>query len=75
MILVPSSGLHVLEYTVKPHYIEVQGTSSKCSIYPEFDIRIAMVVPAAGRRESDVLIDFDINDAAVEVWGGAAYSI
>jgi len=60
--------------TVEPRYIEVQGTSSKCSLYPEFDIRIAMVVPAAGRRESDVLIDFDINDA-VDVWGSAAYSI
>jgi len=24
--------------TVEPRYIEVQGTSSKCSIYPEFDI-------------------------------------
>jgi len=30
--------------------------------------------PATGRPESDVLIDFDINDA-VDVWGGAAYSI
>jgi len=31
--------------------------------------------PQPPAAQSDVLIDFDINDAAVDMWGGAAYSI
>jgi len=40
-----------------------------CRISPA-DLR-----PATSRPESGVLIDFDINDANVDMWGGAAYSI
>jgi len=32
------TAMSVLPVTVEPRYIDVQGTSSKCSIYPEFDI-------------------------------------
>ena len=31
--------------------------------------------PATGRPELDMLIDYDLNDAAVDMWGGAAYLI